>query len=106
MSRLIRLGNYRLETYLDGNMLLFTHDDVPGIIGTVGNILGDHQVNIAQMTVGRPGEEPGGNAIGALNLDTSPPPAALAQLSEHPSIHSVQVIQLPPAGQIPSWLPQ
>jgi len=106
MSRLIRLGNYRLETYLDGNMLLFTHDDVPGIIGTVGSILGDHQVNIAQMTVGRPGEAPGGNAIGALNLDTSPPPAALTQLSEHPAIRSVQVIQLPPAGQIPSWLPQ
>ena len=106
MSRLIRLGSYRLETYLDGHMLLFTHDDVPGIIGTVGSILGDHQVNIAQMTVGRPGEHPGGTAIGALNLDTTPPPAALSQLSDHPSIRSVQVIQLPSAGQIPSWLPQ
>ncbi|HIA18968.1 MAG TPA: phosphoglycerate dehydrogenase [Planctomycetes bacterium] len=106
MSRLIRLGSYRLETYLDGNMLLFTHDDVPGIIGIVGSILGDHQVNIAQMTVGRPGEQPGGTAIGALNLDTAPPAAAISQLSEHPSIRSVQVIQLPLAGQTPPWLPQ
>jgi D-3-phosphoglycerate dehydrogenase len=105
MSRLIRIGDYRLETYLDGNMLLFTHDDVPGIIGTVGSILGNHQVNIAQMTVGRASEQPGGTAIGVLNLDTTPPEDALLELSEHPSIRSVQVVQLPTAGEIPSWLP-
>ena len=90
----------------EGHMLFYVNDDVPGIIGTVGSILGDHQVNIAQMTVGRPGEQPGGTAIGALNLDTTPPAAAISQLSEHPSIRSVQVIQLPLAGQIPPWLPQ
>ena len=106
MSRLIRLGDYRLETYLDGNMLLFTHDDVPGIIGTVGSILGNHQVNIAQMTVGRASEQPGGSAIGALNLDTTPPTEAIVELTDHPSIHSVQVVQLPAAGEIPVWLPQ
>ena len=105
MPRLIRLGTYRLETYLDGNMLLFTHDDVPGIIGTLGSILGQHQVNIAQMTVGRAGDQPGGTAIGALNLDTNPPEPALQELADHPSIRSVQIIELPAAGETPPWLP-
>jgi D-3-phosphoglycerate dehydrogenase len=102
MPRLIRLGDFRLEAYLDGNLLVFTHNDVPGIIGTVGTIFGNHRVNIAQMSVGRAG--PGGAAIGVLNLDALPPAAALAEVSAHKDIASVRVIELPPAGQLPTWL--
>ena len=102
MPRLVRLGDYRLEAYLDGNLLVFTHNDVPGIIGAVGTIFGSHWVNIAQMSVGR--TAPGGGAIGVLNLDTVPPAAALAEVSSHPDIDSVRVIELPPAGRLPVWL--
>ena len=56
-------------------MLLFTHRDVPGLIGFIGTIFGKHQVNIAQMTVGR--QLPGGEAIAVLNLDSPPPEEAL-----------------------------
>src|SRR5687767_6609025 len=45
MPRLIRLGDFRLEAYLDGILLVFTHHDVPGIIGKVGTIFGNHRVN-------------------------------------------------------------
>jgi D-3-phosphoglycerate dehydrogenase len=102
MPRLIRLGEYRLEAYLDGNLLVFTHNDVPGIIGAVGTIFGNHRVNIAQMSVGR--TAPGGGAIGVLNLDSLPPPAALKEVADHKDIESVRVIELPPAGQLPNWL--
>ena len=102
MPRLIRLDEYRLEAYLDGNLLIFTHNDVPGIIGAVGTIFGKHRVNIAQMSVGR--TAPGGGAIGVLNLDGLPPQAALDEVSGHPDIQSVRVIELPPAGQLPVWL--
>ncbi|MCU0878124.1 MAG: phosphoglycerate dehydrogenase [Pirellulaceae bacterium] len=102
MPRLIRLGDSRLEAYLDGNLLIFTHTDVPGIIGAVGTIFGNHHVNIAQMSVGR--AAPGGTAIGVLNLDSVPPAAALAEVSGHKDIQSVRVIELPPAGQLPTWL--
>ena len=98
MPRLIRLGGYRLEAYLDGVLLIFTHADVPGIIGSVGTIFGQHQVNIAQMAVGRAGDAPGGEAIGVLNLDDVPPQFAIDQVLEHAHIHSVQIIQLPKAG--------
>ena len=49
----MQLGPYHLDTFMDGIMLIFTHRDVPGIIGYIGTIFGKHQVNIAQMTVGR-----------------------------------------------------
>src|SRR5688572_13468418 len=102
MPRLIRLDAFRLEAYLDGILLVFTHHDVPGIIGKVGTIFGNHRVNIAQMAVGR--TAPGGEAIGILNLDALPPKAALDEVSSHNDVSSVRVIELPPAGKLPTWL--
>jgi D-3-phosphoglycerate dehydrogenase len=85
-------------------LLVFEHRDVPGIIGAVGTIFGRHNVNIAQMAVGRAGNQPGGNAIGVLNIDGTPPPEALDEVRKHQHIESVTVIELPPAGQYPPWL--
>ena len=79
---------------------LFTHRDVPGLIGFIGNIFGKHKVNIAQMTVGR--QQPGGAAIAVLNLDNQPPEAALEEVRAHPKITSLSVVQLPPAGEMPT----
>jgi D-3-phosphoglycerate dehydrogenase len=104
MPRLIRLGDFRLEAYLDGNLLIFTHHDVPGIIGAVGTIFGKHKVNIAQMSVGRASAVPGGEAIGVLNLDSVPPPAAQQEMAAHKDVQSVKVIELPPAEKLPPWL--
>ena len=102
MPRLVQLEGHRLEAYLDGVLLVFTHQDVPGIIGRVGTALGGLGVNIAQMTVGR--SAPGGDAIGVLNLDHEPPAEAVAALASCPGIRSTRVVKLPPAGQLPCWL--
>jgi len=99
--RLVQLGPYHLDAYMDGIMLIFTHRDVPGLIGFIGTIFGKHQVNIAQMTVGR--QLPGGEAIAVLNLDVMPPEAALAEVRAHPQISSLSVVKLPPAGEMPAW---
>lgn len=104
LARLVRLGEYRLDAYLDGVLMIFTHNDVPGIIGKVGTIFGQHQVNIAQMAVGRAGDAPGGPAIGVLNIDGEPPVAALDDVLAHKDILSVRVIRLPAAGEYPSWM--
>lgn len=100
--RLVQLGPFRMEGYLDGVLLVFTHRDVPGLIGFVGTIFGTHSVNIAQMTVGR--QTPGGEAIGILNLDSPPPEQALLAVKGHPHISNVMVVKLPPAGELPGWL--
>jgi D-3-phosphoglycerate dehydrogenase len=102
MPRLVQLEGHRLEAYLDGILLVFTHQDVPGIIGRVGTIFGGLSVNIAQMTVGR--AAPGGDAIGVLNLDSAPSAEALAAVAECPGIKSARVVTLPPAGRLPGWL--
>jgi len=104
MPRLIRLGEHRLEAYLDGVLMIFCHRDVPGIVGTVGTSLGRHHVNIGQMSVGRASKQQGGQAIGVLNLDTPPSDEARREIEQHPSIDSVSIIQLPSGGELPSWL--
>jgi D-3-phosphoglycerate dehydrogenase len=102
MLRLVQLEDFRLDAYLDGVLMVFTHQDVPGIIGTVGTIFGAHNINIAQMAVGRASK--GGEAIGVLNLDQTPDKAALDEVRAHPAIKSAYVIKLPPPGQRPAWL--
>ncbi len=99
--RLVQLGPYHLDSFMDGIMLIFTHRDVPGLIGFIGTIFGKHQVNIAQMTVGR--QQPGGEAIAVLNLDSQPPEDAIKEVRAHPQISSLSVVKLPPAGEMPAW---
>ncbi|MFO0965919.1 MAG: phosphoglycerate dehydrogenase [Gemmataceae bacterium] len=99
--RITQLGPYHLEAYLDGVLLIFTHRDVPGLIGFIGTIFGKNQVNIAQMNVGR--QQAGGEAIAVLNLDSPPPEEALREVRAHEKIHSLHVVKLPPAGEMPPW---
>ncbi len=102
MPRLVQVDEHKLEAYLDGTMMIFTHTDTPGIIGNIGTTLGRHQINIAQMAVGR--NQQGGQATGVLNLDSEPSAAALAEVKNIPGISGAKVIKLPPAGQYPTWL--
>ena len=103
MPRLVKLGEYRTEAYMDGNLLIFTHRDVPGIIGYVGNVLAEDKVNIAQMAVGRESDA-GGPAIGVLNLDATAPESAIVKIVENDGIESSKQIALPRAGELPDWL--
>ena len=102
MPRLVQLEGHRLEAYLDGTLLIFMHEDVPGIIGNVGTAFGGTGVNIAQMTVGR--SAPGGDAIGVLSLDQEPSADSLSKVRTCEGIHSAKVCKLPMAGQLPYWL--
>ncbi len=102
MPRLVQIDDHRLEAYLDGALLIFTHTDVPGVIGRVGTICGEHGVNIAQMAVGR--TNPGGAATGVLNLDALPPADAVNAVRTVAGINSATVVSLPPAGKLPAWL--
>jgi D-3-phosphoglycerate dehydrogenase len=104
MVRLVELQSYRLEAFLDGCLFVFQHKDVPGIIGTVGTIFGNHQINIGQMAVGRQSKTPGSAAVGVLNLDSEPPASAIKEGLAHDAVEKAWTIHLPPAGQLPGWL--
>jgi len=102
MPRLVQIDEHKLEAYLDGTLMIFTHTDMPGIIGRVGSIFGQHKVNIAQMAVGR--TSPGGTATGVLNLDSEPSEAAMKEVRSCPGITGAITVKLPPAGKLPVWL--
>jgi len=104
LPRLVQQGNCRLESYLDGVLMIFVHRDIPGVIGQVGNVFGKHRINIAQMSVGRPTNKPGGEAIGVLALDAQPPAEALAEILTQPTVTRAWIVRLPPEGKMPPWL--
>lgn len=102
--RLVRLDQFHLDAYLDGILLLYRHIDRPGVIGHIGTICGRHQVNIAQMALGRIADRPGGESIAVLHLDNEPSAEALAELNQHQAVTGVQLVRLPKAGAPLPWL--
>jgi D-3-phosphoglycerate dehydrogenase / 2-oxoglutarate reductase len=65
--RIVNLDEFNIDFHPSGNLLYIQHMDRPGVIGHVGKVLGDHDVNIATMQVGR--KEAGGEAIMVLSFD-------------------------------------
>jgi len=104
MPRLVQLGPCRVESCLEGPLMIFIHRDVPGVIGRVGNIFGEHRVNIAQMAVGRDRDEPGGEAIGVLALDATPPAEAISQVLAMEQVSEAWIVRLSERGQVPRWM--
>ena len=51
--RIVQINKINLEAELMTNMLYVTNNDVPGLIGSLGNILGDEGINIASFNLGR-----------------------------------------------------
>lgn len=74
-QRITQVNEYDIEMAPARHMLFFTYEDRPGVIGKVGTILGEHDINIATMDVGRPTR--GGTALMGLTLD-SPVPSEVA----------------------------
>ncbi|MCS7237706.1 MAG: phosphoglycerate dehydrogenase [Thermoguttaceae bacterium] len=104
LPRLVHFRDCRLESPLEGIMMLITLHDRPGVIGKIGTIFGSYRVNIAQMTVGRNTDQPGGEQVAVLLLDEQPPPEALTQVREAAPIHSAQIVRLPGRYELPWWL--
>ena len=102
--RLVRLDGFQLDAFLDGHLLVVRRHDVPGLIGFIGSVLGEHQINIAHLSLGREQDEPGGDALAVLNLDSPPGDLALDQLRSHQQVTDVELLSLPAAGTPLPWL--
>lgn len=90
--RIVRLNGRSIEAEPEGVILLLENNDVPGIVGKVGTILGKHKVNIASMSLSR--DEAGGQALTVLNLDSAPASEMIQELLSHPEISAARIIQL------------
>ena len=76
--RIVRLRDYTMDFAPDEHMLLLNYADRPGMIGRIGTIMGQHDINIASMNLGR--SEKKGEAMVILSLDSAVPPAVIDEL--------------------------
>jgi D-3-phosphoglycerate dehydrogenase len=90
--RIVRIDDYRVEAIPYGHMLVVRNRDEPGVLGFVGTVLGDHDVNIAGMFNGR--ETIGGEALTVYNLDDPPTRAVLDELQSDGRIFSTTHVAL------------
>jgi D-3-phosphoglycerate dehydrogenase len=90
--RIVRVDGYRVDAVPHGHMLVARNGDVPGVIGFIGSVLGEHDINIAAMFNAR--ETIGGEALSVYNLDDPVPDDVLAQLNADERIMNTTYISL------------
>ncbi|GAA0543940.1 phosphoglycerate dehydrogenase [Halorubrum ejinorense] len=98
--RIVRIDGFRVDAVPYGHMLVARNTDEPGVIGLIGTVLGDHDVNIAGMYNAR--ETQGGEALTVYNLDHDVPDAAIEALLEDGRIVEVTEITLDDADERPA----
>jgi len=91
--RIVKIQDYYVEACPEGEMLVIHNLDVPGIIGSLGTLLGKHNINIAAMSFGRR-DKPGGKAISLLNIDTPLSPEILQQIKQIKDILGAKEIRV------------
>ncbi len=88
----IRIQDFWIDLELNGYILVCQNQDRPGMIGQVGALLGQEQVNISFMQVGR--DHPRGTAVMAIGLDELPPDGLVSEIASLPDITSARLIRI------------
>ncbi len=91
-ERLVEVDGYDVDIEPSEHLAFLRYEDRPGMVGTVGGILGEAQVNIAGMQVAR--DAKGGHALVALSVDSAIPAAVLEEISVAMNAASVRAVDL------------
>jgi D-3-phosphoglycerate dehydrogenase / 2-oxoglutarate reductase len=89
---IVYLDDFRIDLVPEGNFLMSWHADRPGIVGAIGTLLGQHNINIASMQVGR--NRPRGDAVMILAVDEPVPESLRARIREVPGMAALQYVTL------------
>jgi D-3-phosphoglycerate dehydrogenase len=98
--RLLSYDGIDIEAALQGTLLVFRNHDVPGVIGRIGTILGEHSLNIANFALGRSVRSqriPQGQALALVQIDvesSGDANTAIAALRKVEAIVSVRLVEL------------
>lgn len=90
--RIVKIDQYFVEVIPEGYMLLLKNQDKPGLIGSLGTLLGEAKINIAGMSNGR--DEPGGTAITVVNIDNEVPAPVLDKVKKLQHVIDAKLIKL------------
>ena len=89
---IVQVDEYACQLFIKGHMLFAPHKDVPGTIGKVGTLLGESNINIFGMQLGRSAVR--GPALMVLNLDEQVTEPVLNQIRTLPGFFDVKVVSV------------
>lgn len=89
-ARLTRIGGFHVDVTPRDTLVILTNNDVPGVIGRVGTLLGDNKVNIAEYHQARLAQ--GGDALAAISVDGAVGPGVREALLQLPDISSATIV--------------
>jgi D-3-phosphoglycerate dehydrogenase len=98
--RLLTYDGIDIEAPLNGTLIAIRNHDVPGVVGRIGTILGEHSLNIANFALGRSVRSqrvPQGQALAVVQIDVQDPgdaAAAIEALRKVDAIASVRLVEL------------
>jgi len=96
--RLLHVDEIDVEAPLEQNLIYMRNQDVPGVIGKVGTILGKHGINIANFSLGRRSEQPQPGtplaAIAVVQVDGGVPEAVVSELRGIPAVQQAKAVHL------------
>jgi len=90
--RIVRVDGYRVDAIPGGKMVVARNTDEPGVIGLIGSVMGDHDINIAGMYNAR--ETIGGEALTVYNVDQEIPVSAREALLADERVIDITYIEL------------
>jgi D-3-phosphoglycerate dehydrogenase len=88
--RLVRWGKFEMEAHLDGPILVVRNQDRPGVIGTIGTVLGAAGINVSSMQMGL--DKSSKEAAALWALDSSLPTAVLEQVRSSKDVVQASVV--------------
>ncbi|MCL2509784.1 MAG: phosphoglycerate dehydrogenase [Methanomassiliicoccaceae archaeon] len=88
--RLVGYDEFSFDTPMSGDLVLMAYKDSPGIIGAVGTVCGNNNINIAQMSVGRYKSD----ALMVMTVDQTVPPHVLKKIAEISGMCDVKFVDL------------
>lgn len=89
--RFIQIKGITIDAEIGEHMLYTTNEDVPGIIGTLGQTMGENGVNIANFTLGRSAAK--GEAIALLYVDDQVPEPVIGKLRDTGMFRQIKPLQ-------------
>jgi D-3-phosphoglycerate dehydrogenase / 2-oxoglutarate reductase len=94
--RLLHVDGIDVEAPLEQNLIYMRNQDVPGVIGKVGTILGKHGINIANFSLGRREVKAGvpQEAIAVVHVDGGVPEAVVSELCGVPAVRQAKAVRL------------
>jgi D-3-phosphoglycerate dehydrogenase len=92
VEKLVEVDEFDVDVPMSEHMAMFRYHDRPGIVGVVGQILGDAGINIGGMQVSR--DDAGGHALIALTVDSPVPAETLTRISDDIGAHSGRAVSI------------